>query len=158
VTVNPPNLGVQPVPQAISRVPAPVIEITEDEWIAKYKPIPRPDVVASGRLPEYFSDYMYETYGDAYQAIARANPLTVWTLIDVESGDEEGEEGDEDSGDDDESGFSMLITNGNHHVNRIGYYLTEVPFESLDQVIQVVEQRAPKDQPSDEQSVDLPHP
>lgn len=77
-----------------------------DQWTEKYKPIKNwlnkdePDI-----------DF-FETYGveiGLVLGVNRFNPKQVWTLVD----------GDEGS----------WITSGYHLVNRIQYFITEIPFE-----------------------------
>lgn len=69
--------------------------------------------------PKQFADTqtghpeLLETYGDEHQKVLEANqldPRTVWTLIDGDDG-------------------KSYVVNGYHHVNRIAYMITEVPFE-----------------------------
>ena len=53
--------------------------------------------------------YMFETYGVEVAFVKEQNPLTIWTLEDAGEGE--------------------FIMNGWHFVNRIGYYITEIPFK-----------------------------
>jgi len=83
----------------------PLIELTEDEWFDTYKPIKNHiDKAAS------VDGHMFETYGDELQFIKNQKELFIWTY------------GDGDDG-------GTYIWNGYHVVNRIGYFLTEVPFD-----------------------------
>ena len=59
-------------------------------------------------------DKMFETYGNDLLAVKEADPDKVWTLMD-------GDEG-------------TFIGNGYHHVNRLGYYITEVPCGSTEDI------------------------
>jgi hypothetical protein len=80
-------------------------EMDYDEWVAKYKPI-------MNNMREKEQTEMFETYGEekAYvHGVKRFNPNHVWTLI-------EGDEG-------------LWITSGYHFVNRVNYFITEIPFE-----------------------------
>jgi hypothetical protein len=78
-------------------------EMTMEEWEATYKPIPNNiDTNAS------FDGLMFETYGDEYEFVKSANPLCIWTY------------GDGDDG-------GSYIWNGFHLINRLGYFITEVP-------------------------------
>ena len=80
------------------------IEMTEDEWIATYKPIKNHiDTNAS------FNGEMFETYGEEVEFVKQQNPNTIWMY------------GDGDDG----GGY---IWSGWGFVNRIGYFITEVPF------------------------------
>lgn len=83
----------------------PLIELTEDEWFDTYKPIKNHiDKTAS------VDGCMFETYGDELEFIKNQKELFIWTY------------GDGDDG-------GTYIWNGYHVVNRIGYFLTEVPFD-----------------------------
>ena len=78
-------------------------EMTMEEWEATYKPILNNiDTNAS------FDGLMFETYGDEYEFVKSANPLCIWTY------------GDGDDG-------GSYIWNGFHLINRLGYFITEVP-------------------------------
>ena len=80
------------------------IELTEDEWIATYKPIKNHlDTNAS------FNGEMFETYGKEVEFVKQQNPNTIWMY------------GDGDDG----GGY---VWSGWGFVNRIGYFITEVPF------------------------------
>ena len=80
------------------------IEMTEDEWIATYKPIKNHiDTNAS------FNGEMFETYGEEVEFVKQQNPNTIWMY------------GDGDDG----GGY---VWSGWGFVNRIGYFITEVPF------------------------------
>jgi hypothetical protein len=78
-------------------------EMTMEEWESTYKPILNNiDTNAS------FDGLMFETYGDEYEFVKSANPLCIWTY------------GDGDDG-------GSYIWNGFHLINRLGYFITEVP-------------------------------
>lgn len=80
------------------------IEMTEDEWFETYKPIPNGfDENAS------FGGHMFETYGKEVEFVKKAHPNHVWMY------------GDGDDG-------GSYIWSGWGFVNRIGYFITEVPF------------------------------
>lgn len=86
-------------------------EMTEDEWFAAYKPIKNHlDKNAS------FDGTMFETYGDEEQYIKTyPNPNCIWTY------------GDGDDG-------GVYIWSGWSFVNRVGYFITEVPFLAQDEI------------------------
>ena len=90
-------------------------EMTWSEWEAKYKPIPNPFVKSPDQL-------MFETYGEEYEFVkTKIDSQQVWTYVD----------GD----------MSSLIMAGFGIVNRIGYYVTEIPWEdSMDYVLLSVEE------------------
>jgi hypothetical protein len=79
------------------------IELDFDEWLDTYKPILNHiDNNAS------FDGIMFETYGDEVAFVKEQNPACIWTY------------GDGDGG-------GSYIWNGWSFVNRIGYFITEVP-------------------------------
>ena len=89
------------------------IELSFDEWCEQYKPIKNHiDTNAS------FNGEMFETYGDEVEFVKSQSPENIWMY------------GDGDDG-------GMYIWNGWHFVNRIGYFITEVPCPS-DTTIQVL--------------------
>jgi hypothetical protein len=79
------------------------IEMDFDEWFDIYKPIPNNiDTNAS------FDGHMFETYGAEVEFVKKADPAYIWTY------------GDGDDG-------GSYVWNGWHFVNRIGYFITEIP-------------------------------
>lgn len=76
--------------------------MTEDEWLATYKP-------KKNHLDPNES-HLFETYGDELNHVNSYPIHNIWTLMD---------------------GFwgNTLIVNGCHFVNRIGYYISEVPWK-----------------------------
>ncbi len=85
-------------------------EISEDEWFEKYKPIQN-HIVGNAS----FDGCMFETYGDEEVFVKAQDPHYIWTY------------GDGDNG-------GTFIWSGYHIVNRIGYFITEVPFENDDEI------------------------
>ena len=80
------------------------IEIDFDEWFDTYKPILNHiDNNAS------FDGTMFETYGDEVEFVKSQSPANIWMY------------GDGDDG-------GSFIWAGWGYVNRIGYFVTEVPF------------------------------
>jgi hypothetical protein len=79
------------------------IEMDFDEWCATYKPIPNNIVEDSS-----FDGTMFETYGAEVAFVKKADPAHIWMY------------GDGDDG-------GTYLWNGWHIVNRIGYFITEVP-------------------------------
>ena len=79
------------------------IEMTEDDWFNTYKPIKNNLVESSS-----FDDHMFETYGEEVEFVKAQDENRIWML------------GDGDDG-------GMYIWNGWGFVNRIGYFVTEVP-------------------------------
>ena len=88
------------------------IEMSEDEWFDTYKPILNHiDTNAS------FDGHMFETYGDEVDFVKAQDENRIWMY------------GDGDDG-------GSYIWNGWHIVNRIGYFITEIPCPA-DTTIQV---------------------
>lgn len=88
------------------------IEMTEEEWFETYKPIKNHiDTYAS------FDGHMFETYGDEVEFVKAQDENRIWMY------------GDGDDG-------GSYIWSGWGFVNRIGYFITEVPFPD-DTMIQV---------------------
>ena len=74
--------------------------MTYEEWEAKYKPI------SNHITGECCS---FETYGDELNFVMSQKPEHIWTEIDGDNG--------------------VYIVDGYHYVNRIQYYITEVPWQ-----------------------------
>lgn len=73
-----------------------------EDWEAKYRPI-KNHIDPS-------NDDKFETYGAELEFVRAQDSRHIWTLV----------EGDDDN---------LYITNGYHLVNRLNYFVTEVPFE-----------------------------
>jgi hypothetical protein len=81
-------------------------------FVDKYKPIPN-------KFSKH-KELMYETYGEEVEYVKTIDPRYVWTWVD----------GD----------MSSLICAGFCYVNRLGYYITEVPWTNdADMVLLSVE-------------------
>lgn len=93
------------------------IEMTMEEWEATYKPIKNHIDKNASFQDESGQGIMFETYGDELEFVKSANPLCVWTY------------GDGDDG-------GSYIWNGYHYINRLGYFITEVPCPP-DTIIQI---------------------
>jgi hypothetical protein len=79
------------------------IEMEFEDFVETYKPIPNNiDTNAS------FDGLMFETYGAEVEFVKKADPAHIWTY------------GDGDDG-------GSYIWNGWHFINRIGYFITEIP-------------------------------
>ena len=79
-----------------------------DAWAKKYKPL-------KNHLSKSDNEYMFETFGEEWEYIKGANTAHVWTWVD----------GD----------MSSLIIAGMAFVNRLGYYITEVPWTDTDECV-----------------------
>ena len=84
-----------------------LIELTEEEWFEQFKPIPN-HIDENASFHDGEQGYMFETYGKELEFIKAQAPNTIWMY------------GDGDDG-------GSYIWNGWHIVNRIGYFVTEVP-------------------------------
>lgn len=83
--------------------------MTYAEWITTYKPV-------HNHIADFYAapydDTMFETFGDEHNFIRElisTAPDTIWTLV---------------TGDDNE----WIIISGYHYVNRLGYFVSQVPF------------------------------
>lgn len=76
-----------------------------DAWEEKYRPI-------KNHLNEdgFWENDKFETYGAELEFVRAQDPRCIWTLV-------EGDDG------------NMYIVDGFHLVNRLSYFVTEVPFE-----------------------------
>jgi hypothetical protein len=81
-----------------------------NEWEEKYKPITNPfDEHAS------LGGVMFETYGKELEFVRAQTNKHIWTYQD-------GDEG------------SLIITSGFRLIDRIGYVVTEIPWEEYEEV------------------------
>jgi hypothetical protein len=77
--------------------------MTFEEWCDEFKPIVNP----------FSSDptcTMFETYGEECKFVRQSSPSHIWTEVDAE-------------------GRFTTVIEGFHYVNRLGYYVTEKPWE-----------------------------
>jgi len=79
-------------------------ELTYEEWLDKYKPI-KNHLVKDDSIS-------FETYGDEVIFVCDQPNSTVWTEMDGDNG--------------------VYLVQGYHLVNRIAYYVTEVPWTDAD--------------------------
>lgn len=85
------------------------IELTFDEWLETYKPIANHLDSNASFQDESGQGIMFETYGDEVDFVKSMNPNKIWMY---------------GSGD----GGGTYIWSGWGFVNRLGYFITEVPF------------------------------
>ena len=86
--------------------------MTFEEWLDKYQPVDNHLDNNASFQDENGNGIMFETYGDELQyvlSIANSSPNQVWTYVDGDDG--------------------TYVTNGYHLVNRIGYFITSVPYD-----------------------------
>lgn len=89
--------------------------ITFEEWLEKYQPVDNHIDNNASFQDENGNGIMFETFGDELQyvlSIANNEPNQVWTYVDGDDG--------------------TYVTNGYHLVNRIGYFITSVPYDDKD--------------------------
>ena len=102
-------------------MPNKFIELTMEEWEATYKPIYNHIDNNASFQDESGQGIMFETYGDEVEFVKSQSPDKIWMYG---SGDDGG----------------TYIWNGWGFVNRLGYFITEVPCPTdLDIQIQVGE-------------------
>lgn len=81
------------------------VTMNYEEWIEKFKPL---ENAISER--EEFDHCLFETYGRDQSYIARReNDNDIWTLV--------------------EAGDNLFIIEGYHHVNRLGYFITQKKYD-----------------------------
>jgi hypothetical protein len=83
------------------------IELDYDEWFDTYKPIPN-NIDKNASFSDGERGYMFETYGAEVEFVKKAHPDHIWMY------------GDGDDG-------GTYIWSGWGFVNRLGYFITEVP-------------------------------
>ena len=96
-----------------------LIELTQEEWFDQFQPIPNHlDDNASFQTEDGIG-YMFETYDNELAFVKSQDPNRVWTYCDNDFG-------------------GTSIFQGMRIVNRIGYFVTTVPFDgSKDYQIQI---------------------
>ena len=96
-----------------------LIELTEEEWFDQFQPIPNHIDDNASFQTEDGVGYMFETYDEELRFVQSQKPNRIWTYCD---GDDNG----------------TYIFQGMRIVNRIGYFVTSVPFDgSKDYQIQI---------------------
>lgn len=101
------------------------IEMDYDEWLKTYKPIYNHIEPNASFQDETGQGIMFETYGDEVEFVKSQDPAKIWTY------------GDGDDG----GGY---IWAGWSFINRIGYFITEVPCPP-DTEIQIQIDESPKE-------------
>ena len=95
-----------------------LIELTEEEWFDKFKPIPN-HIDDNASFSDGDNGYMFETYGEELDFVKSHQSNRIWTYCDNDFG-------------------GTSIFQGMRIVNRIGYFVTAVPFDgSKDYQIQI---------------------
>ncbi len=88
----------------------PMPALSYDDWRDAYRPVRN-----TTRKDAPFDGLMFETFGPELDAVRAADPACVWTIVD---------------GEDD----SLWLLSGCHFVNRLGYFVTERPWNGIDQL------------------------
>jgi hypothetical protein len=78
--------------------------LTEDEFLARFKPVPNHIDPSRG-----FDGCMFETFGEELAYVQAQDRKYLWTILDCDG--------------------QILIQNGFHFVNRLGYLIATVPTE-----------------------------
>ena len=87
-----------------------LIELTEEEWFDKFKPIPN-HIDENASFSDGDNGYMFETYGEELDFVKSHQSNRIWTYCDNDFG-------------------GTSIFQGMRIVNRIGYFVTIVPFDA----------------------------
>lgn len=87
-----------------------LIQLTEEEWFDTFNPIPN-HIDDNASFNDGDQGYMFETYGKELDFVKAQEPNKIWTYCD---GDDNG----------------TYIFQGMRIVNRIGYFITSVPFNA----------------------------
>ena len=99
-----------------------LIELTQEEWFDKFQPIPNHLDDNASFQTEDGVGYMFETYDKELRFVQSQEPNRIWTYCDGDNG-------------------GTYIFQGMRIVNRIGYFVTTVPFDgSKDYQIQIVDE------------------
>jgi len=85
-----------------------LIELTEEEWFNTFKPLPNL-IDPNASFNDGEQGYMFETYGAELDVVKAHDPNRIWTYCDGDNG-------------------GTYIFQGMRIVNRIGYFITSVPF------------------------------
>ena len=83
--------------------------LTEEEWFEQFKPIPN-HLDENASFNDGDHGYMFETYGEELEFVKAQEPNRIWTYFDGDDG-------------------GTYISDGYHVVNRIGYFVTTVPYD-----------------------------
>ncbi len=95
--------------------------ISYAEFVGKFRPISSEIVEGEPSRP------MFAAFGRDLQTVRRTDESRVWTVIDVDLSDGQPHPYGDEDGDN-----CWVIVTGYHYVNRLGYLITEVPWESDD--------------------------
>ena len=91
-----------------------LITMTTDEWMKEFRPVANHIEKNSPWENENGEGTMFETYGEELDFVKKTNnenPFRVWTIMDCDESDD------------------LIICEGFHFVNRMGYFITEKNFD-----------------------------
>jgi hypothetical protein len=77
------------------------LSLTWSEFVEQFKPEPN-------KFSNDPDQQMFETYGEELEFVMKAKPNNIWTYLNTDGG--------------------TVTVEGFHYVNRIGYFITEVPW------------------------------
>jgi len=110
-------------------------KVTEDDFYDKYRPIKNhldPDAGWDGCLYETFSDELEY----CFELSKKEN--RVWTILECDDieheADDELDDIFDENQDDDYEPTCFVIVSGFHYVNRIGFFVTEIPYEDNEDI------------------------
>ena len=87
--------------------PESAASLTYNQWCEEYRPIAN-DLCQGAP----YDGLMFETYGAEVEHVRRQDRECIWTLVQAED--------------------ELVILSGWHFVNRLGYFITERPWDGLD--------------------------
>lgn len=79
-----------------------------EKWVEKFKPIANHLCPSRGNYQVDDQSYTFETFGDELEFVRKQDANKVWTLLDCDG--------------------KFYVGEGFHLVNRVAYFVTEVPF------------------------------
>ena len=103
----------------------PVIDLTEDEFHARFPLVPNHINPAAGWTVGDSPGCLFETYGDEVEFVRRADPRTVWTLVEADG--------------------DLSLLSGFRYVNRIGYLISRVPVAAGESILVSLESPSGED-------------
>lgn len=102
-------------------MPQAATKLSYADFVSTYHPI------SNGIIDGEPSRPMFAAFGRDLQTVRSTDERRVWTVIDVDLSDAQPHPYGDEDGDN-----CWVIVTGYHYVNRLGYLITEVPWESDD--------------------------
>jgi hypothetical protein len=81
----------------------------EDAFIERFRPIVN-HINPNASFDFGYGGCIFETYGEEYEFVRAQNPRRIWTLIEADG--------------------VLYAESGVHFVNRLGYFVSETPFQT----------------------------